>query len=65
MSTLIALGSLVLVALSILCFAAYRIKASTFEVDAMICKIVSFRITVQSGAGSPNQVGVSEPGLEP
>jgi hypothetical protein len=63
MSTLVALGSLVLMALSILCFAAYRIKASKFEVDAMICKVVSLRITVLSGAGSP-ELSSREAGLE-
>jgi hypothetical protein len=52
MLTLVTLGVLILGALSILCFAACKIKAREFEFSTMICKLVSFRLTIKSPLGT-------------
>jgi hypothetical protein len=46
--TLITLGTFILGALSILCFAAYKIKAREFEFSTAIWRLVSFKITIKS-----------------
>jgi hypothetical protein len=46
--TIIAVGAFFLVALSILCFAAYKIRAREFEFSTMIWRFVSFKITIRS-----------------
>jgi len=48
MSTLIAVGVFILLALSIVCFAAYRIKAKRFEFSTAIWKFASLKITILS-----------------
>ncbi len=48
MLTLITLGTFILGALSILCFAAYKIKAREFEFSTAIWRLVSFKITIKS-----------------
>jgi hypothetical protein len=46
--TLITFGTFILGALSILCFAAYRIKAREFEFSTAIWRLASFKITIKS-----------------
>jgi hypothetical protein len=46
--TLITLGTVILIALSILCFAAFKIKAESFEFSTAIWKIASFSIKIRS-----------------
>jgi len=46
--TLITLGILILLALSILCFAAFKIRAESFEISTVIWKIASFSIKIKS-----------------
>lgn len=41
-------GVFILLALVILCFAAYRIKARKFEFSTVIWKLASFKITIMS-----------------
>ena len=48
MLTLITLGTMLLLALSILCFAAFKLKAESFEFSTAIWKIVSFSIKIRS-----------------
>lgn len=48
MLTLITFGGFVLLALGIACFAAYKIKARTFEFTTAIWKLISLRITIMS-----------------
>lgn len=64
MLSLIVLGVIVLLALAIVCFAAYRIRARRFEVYASIWKFLSLRITILSG---PDDVDRDKrrPDLEP
>ena len=59
--TLVTLGGFVLLALCIVCFAAYKIKAGTFEFITVICKFASLRITIKS-AGGGAQLGDLEQG---
>jgi hypothetical protein len=46
--TLITLEVLILLALGILCFAAFKIKAASFEFSTAIWKIASFSIKIRS-----------------
>lgn len=48
MMSLVAVGVLILSALSILCFAAYKIRAKCFEVSTSVGKVVSFSIKIIS-----------------
>jgi hypothetical protein len=48
MMSLVAVGVLILSALSILCFAAYKIRAKSFEVSTSVGKIASFSIKIIS-----------------
>ena len=48
MMSLVAVGVLVLSALSIVCFAAYKISAKSFEVSTSVGKIASFSIKIIS-----------------
>lgn len=48
MLTLITFGVFILLALSILCFAAYKIRAQSFEFSTTIWKIASFSIKIRS-----------------
>jgi hypothetical protein len=53
MTTLVTVGVLVLTALSIVCFAAYKIRAKSFEVSTSVGKVASFPLKVISAdAGS-------------
>jgi hypothetical protein len=57
-----AVGVLLLVALSILCFAAYKIKARSFEVSTSVGRVASFSIKIVSadhedGPGESRHVG--------
>lgn len=49
MTTLVTVGVLVLAALSIVCFAAYKIRARSFEVSTSVGKVASFSIKIISG----------------
>jgi hypothetical protein len=71
--TLITLGTFILGALSILCFAAYKIKAKEFEFSTAIWRLASFKITIKSPQDSelskqmgeferPQVLGAPEPG---
>ena len=46
--TLITLGTMILLALSILCFAAFKLRAESFEFSTAILKIVSFSVKIRS-----------------
>ena len=48
MMSLVAVGVLILSALSIVCFAAYKIRAKSFEVSTSVGKIASFSIKIIS-----------------
>ena len=48
MATVVAFGVIVLVALSILCFAAYKIKGGTFTFSTVIGRLASLNITITS-----------------
>jgi hypothetical protein len=48
MMSLVAVGVLILSALSILCFAAYKIRAKSFEVSTSVWKIAPFSIKIIS-----------------
>jgi hypothetical protein len=48
MMSLVAVGVLILSALSILCFAAYKIRAKCFQVSTSVGKVVSFSIKIIS-----------------
>lgn len=50
MAALTAVGVFVLMVLSFVCFAAYKIKARRFEFSAAIWKVASLRITILSAA---------------
>jgi len=63
MPTIIAVGVFVLVALSIVCFAAYRIKARKFEVKTSVWKFVSLTITILS-ADEDMEPGKPKPELK-
>lgn len=54
--TLVIPGVFILMALGILCFAAYKIKARRFEFSTSVWKLASFKITVISDE-DPNRVG--------
>jgi hypothetical protein len=60
-SSLIAIGVLVLLALTIVCFAAYKIKARKFEVSTSIWKLVSLRITILSSSEETEPDRLSTP----
>jgi O-antigen/teichoic acid export membrane protein len=47
----VVIGMLVLTALAVLCFAAYKIKAESFEFSTAILKLVSFSIKIMSPNG--------------
>jgi glycerol uptake facilitator-like aquaporin len=42
------IGTLILIALGVLCFAAYKIKAESFESTTAILKLISFSIKIIS-----------------
>jgi multisubunit Na+/H+ antiporter MnhC subunit len=46
--TAVVIGMVVLTALIVLCFAAYKIKAESFEFTTAILKAVSFSIKIMS-----------------
>jgi hypothetical protein len=48
MMSLVAVGILILSALSIICFAAYKIRAKSFEVSTSVGKIASLSIKIIS-----------------
>jgi hypothetical protein len=48
MMSLVAVGVLILPALSIVCFAAYKIRAKSFEVSTSVGKIAAFSIRIIS-----------------
>jgi hypothetical protein len=48
MMSLVTVGVLILSALSIVCFAAYKIRAKSFEVSTSVWKIASFSIKIIS-----------------
>jgi hypothetical protein len=48
MMSLVAVGGLILSALSIVCFAAYKIRAKSFEVSTSVGKIASISIKIIS-----------------
>jgi hypothetical protein len=48
MMSLVAVGVLILSALSIVCFAAYKVRAKSFEVSTSVGKIASFSIKIIS-----------------
>jgi tetrahydromethanopterin S-methyltransferase subunit F len=48
MMSLVAVGVLILSALSIVCFAAYKIRAKSFEVSTSVGKIASLSIKIIS-----------------
>jgi hypothetical protein len=48
MMSLVAVGVLILSALSIVCFAAYKIRAKSFEVSTSVGKIVAISIKIIS-----------------
>ena len=64
MPTLIAVGAFILLALSIGCLAAYRIKARKFEFTTSIWRFVSLRITIHS-ASDDTEPDKPRPELEP
>jgi hypothetical protein len=51
MTSLVAVGVLILSALSIVCFAACKIRAKSFEVSTSVWKIASFAIKIISADG--------------
>jgi len=51
MMSLVTVGFLVLAALSIVCFAAYKIRAKSFEVSTSVGKIASLSIKIISADG--------------
>jgi hypothetical protein len=51
MTSLVAVGVLILSALSIVCFAACKIRAKSFEVSTSVWKIASFSIKIISADG--------------
>ena len=63
MPVLAALGIFALLALSIACFAAYRINAKRFEFAASIWKLFSLRITIASAEDV--ELAKSKPELKP
>ena len=44
----VLVGLLILAALGVICFAAYKIKAESFEFSTAIFKLVSFSIKIMS-----------------
>jgi hypothetical protein len=48
MMSLVAVGVLILSALSVVCFAAYKIRARSFEVSTSVWRIASFSIKIIS-----------------
>ena len=56
MLTLITIGVLILLGLGILCFAAYKIKAESFEFSTAIWKIASFSIKIKSAERHPEEL---------
>jgi hypothetical protein len=46
--TIIIIGSILIATLAVICFAAYKIKAESFEFSAAIWKFVSFSIKIMS-----------------
>ncbi|MGH3156326.1 MAG: hypothetical protein ACRDNF_07120 [Streptosporangiaceae bacterium] len=48
MLTLLIVGVLILVGVIVVCFAAYKIKAESFEVSTAILKLISFSIKIKS-----------------
>ena len=64
MPILIAAGVFILLALSIVCFAAYRIKARKFEFSTVIWKFASLRMTILSTEEEVDS-DIPKPGLKP
>ena len=57
MTTLVTVGVLVLAALSIVCFAAYKIRAKSFEVSTSVGKVASFSIKIISADATSRESG--------
>ena len=64
MPILVAAGVFILLALSIVCFAAYRIKARKFEFSTAIRKFASLRMTILSAEEEVDPDN-AKPGLKP
>jgi len=64
MMTIVAIGLLILAGIAIICFAAYKIKAESFELSTSFLKLISLSIKIRSPAQkSPEE---EQPGgLEP
>ena len=48
-------GALILAGLAIACFAAYKIKAESFELSATILKLLSLSIKIRSPTDNPEE----------
>ena len=46
-------GILIILALGVICFAAYKIKAESFEFSTAILKLISFSIKITSPHNHP------------
>ena len=64
MPILVAAGVFILLALSIVCFAAYRIKARKFEFSTAIWKFASLRMTILAAEEEVDPDN-AKPGLKP
>jgi hypothetical protein len=66
MTIIIAFGILILAGIVIVCFAAYMIKAESFEVSTAILKLISFSIKIHSPAPRPlDSPAVASRGRDP
>jgi hypothetical protein len=63
MMSLVAVGVLILSALSIVCFAAYKIRAKSFEVSTSVGKIASFSIKIISADAENPESACNRVGL--
>jgi hypothetical protein len=63
MMSLVAVGVLILSALSIVCFAAYKIRAKSFEVSTSVGKIASFSIKIISADAENRELACNRVGL--
>lgn len=61
MSTPVILGIFVLIALVVLCFAAYKIKARRFMFSAAVWKLFSFTLTITSDPPKSAEQTTPEP----
>lgn len=50
MMTIVAIGLLILAGIAIICFAAYKIKAESFELSTSFLKLISLSIKIRSPA---------------